>query len=72
MNIVGQAGLRDKQVRRLIYSMIGIAFVIGLILTYQTGWLMLVMGALRVLLEYFTRLVLFHYRVCHLGKFLVG
>lgn len=71
VNIVGQAGLGDKQVRRLIYSMIGIAFVIGLILTYQTGWLMLVMGALRVLLEYFTRLVLFHYRVCHLEKFLV-
>ncbi|UQF22582.1 1,4-dihydroxy-2-naphthoate polyprenyltransferase [Vagococcus lutrae] len=44
VNIVGQAGLRDKQVRCLIYSMIGIAFVIGLILTYQTGWLMLVMG----------------------------
>ena len=45
-NIVGQAGLGEQQVTRLIISMLIFSAIIGGILVYRTGWLMLVMGGI--------------------------
>lgn len=45
-NIVGQAGLGEKQVSRLIIGMLIFSALIGAILVYRTGWLMLVMGGI--------------------------
>ncbi|MGO2265642.1 MAG: 1,4-dihydroxy-2-naphthoate polyprenyltransferase [Vagococcus salmoninarum] len=45
-NIVGQAGLAEAQVSQLIFTMLGLSAVIGGLLVYKTGWLMLIMGGL--------------------------
>lgn len=46
VNIVGQANLKEKQVSRLIILMLIISAVVGMILTYRTGWLLLIMGGI--------------------------
>ncbi|MBP1041318.1 1,4-dihydroxy-2-naphthoate polyprenyltransferase [Vagococcus sp. BWB3-3] len=43
-NIVGQAGLKEKEVSRLITIMLIFSALVGGYLTYATGWLMLIMG----------------------------
>lgn len=43
-NIVGQAGLKENQVSRLIIGMLLFSALVGGYLTYKTGWLMLIMG----------------------------
>lgn len=45
-NIVGQAGLKEQQVSRLIFSMLAVSALVGGVLVYRTGWLMLIMGGL--------------------------
>lgn len=45
-NIVGQAGLKEKQVARLIIGMLIFSALVGAVLVYRTGWLMLVMGGI--------------------------
>lgn len=46
VNIVGQAKLKERQVSRLIIFMLIISAIVGLFLTYRTGWLLLVMGGI--------------------------
>lgn len=43
-NIIGQANLDTKRVAFLISMMLIFSMVVGLVLVYRTGWLMLVMG----------------------------
>lgn len=45
-NIIGRAQVPEKNVQLLIFSLIGIAMLVGLYLTWQTGWLLLVMGGI--------------------------
>lgn len=45
-NIVGQAGLKEAQVSRLIILMLVFSALVGAYLTYKTGWLMLIMGGI--------------------------
>lgn len=45
-NIVGRAQIAEGLVRKIIFTLIGIAFVVGCFLSYQTGWLLLVMGCI--------------------------
>lgn len=44
-NIIGRENLSEKQIQRLIISLVGFAAIVGLILVVQTGWLLLPMGA---------------------------
>ncbi|AQP53912.1 1,4-dihydroxy-2-naphthoate polyprenyltransferase [Vagococcus penaei] len=53
MNIVGVASLDVKHVSWLIYGMIAFSSVIGLILTYRTSLLLLMMGGLCFLIGIF-------------------
>lgn len=43
-NIVGRAHLAESLVQKIIFTLIGIAFVVGCYLSLKTGWLLLVMG----------------------------
>lgn len=45
-NIVGKAGLSDKTVIHLILAMLAFTAVVGIYLTVETGWLMLLMGGI--------------------------
>jgi 1,4-dihydroxy-2-naphthoate octaprenyltransferase len=45
-NIIGRAGVSPVLVRNMIFGMIAFTAVIGVILTVQTGWLLLVTGGL--------------------------
>lgn len=45
-NIIGKANLDIKLVEKIIFAMMGSAFVIGLLLAYLSGWLLLVMGGI--------------------------
>lgn len=45
-NIVGQAGLSERTVTRLILCMLGFSALVGIYLSYKTGWLLLVMGGI--------------------------
>lgn len=45
-NVIGREGLSEKKVGQLILGMLFLTLVIGLILSYQTGWLLLIMGGL--------------------------
>lgn len=46
VNIVGQAGLSEKKTTALILGMIGIAALVGIYLSIQTGLLLLIMGGI--------------------------
>lgn len=43
-NIVGKAGLSDRTVTVLIFTMLFIAACVGAVLTYRTGWMLFIMG----------------------------
>lgn len=45
-NVIGREQLDPKQVRNMIFGMLGFAALIGFFLTWQTGWLLLVMGGI--------------------------
>lgn len=44
-NVIGRTNTSPKIIRNMILGMIAFVFIIGIILTIQTGWLLLVMGA---------------------------
>lgn len=44
-NVIGREKVPEALVRNMIFGMLALTFVIGLYLTYATGWLLLVMGA---------------------------
>ncbi|MDT2659877.1 1,4-dihydroxy-2-naphthoate polyprenyltransferase [Enterococcus hulanensis] len=44
-NLIGRENLSEKQIQQLIFSLVGFAAIVGLILVVQTGWLLLPMGA---------------------------
>lgn len=44
-NLIGRENLSEKQIQRLIFSLVSFAAIVGLILVVQTGWLLLPMGA---------------------------
>lgn len=52
-NIIGQANLDTALVRKIIFSMLGGAFFIGLILSIISGWLFFFMGGLCCLIGIF-------------------
>ncbi|MGL4698050.1 1,4-dihydroxy-2-naphthoate polyprenyltransferase [Enterococcus larvae] len=52
-NVIGVSGVSPTLVRNMIFGMIGFTAVIGVILTIQTGWLLLVMGGLCCLIGIF-------------------
>ena len=52
-NIVGQAGLSDKTVQRVIVAMLLFSMLVGIYLSIQTGWLLLVMGGICCLIGIF-------------------
>ncbi|WP_321388766.1 1,4-dihydroxy-2-naphthoate polyprenyltransferase [uncultured Enterococcus sp.] len=52
-NIIGVSGVSPVLVRNMIFVMIGFTAVIGVILTIQTGWLLLLMGGLCCLIGIF-------------------
>lgn len=43
-NVIGRENVSETVVRNMIFGMLALTFVIGLYLTYATGWLLLVMG----------------------------
>ena len=43
-NVIGREQLAPSQVRQLIFLMLGLAAVIGFVLSWLTGWLLLIMG----------------------------
>jgi 1,4-dihydroxy-2-naphthoate octaprenyltransferase len=45
-NIIGRSGVSPALVRNMIFGMIAFTAAIGVILTVQTGWLLLLMGGL--------------------------
>lgn len=45
-NVIGREGLSVKQVRTMIFSMLLFTLAVGLILSYLTGWMLLVMGGM--------------------------
>lgn len=45
-NVIGRENLSPTLVRRMILLMIGLTLLIGLLLSWLTGWLLLVMGAI--------------------------
>ena len=53
VNIVGQAGLQEKHVTALILTMLAFSAVIGAVLVYRTGWMMLILGGLCCLIGVF-------------------
>ncbi|WP_218658007.1 1,4-dihydroxy-2-naphthoate polyprenyltransferase [Enterococcus thailandicus] len=44
-NVIGRTNTSPKIIRNMILGMIAFVFIIGIILTIQTGWLLLAMGA---------------------------
>lgn len=45
-NVIGREKIVPEQVRNMIFSMLGMTLLIGLFLSWRTGWLLLVMGGL--------------------------
>lgn len=45
-NVVGREHIPEKLVQQIIFGFIFIAFLVGMYLSYKTGWLLLVMGCL--------------------------
>lgn len=45
-NIIGSSGIAPTKVRNLILLLIGFTAVVGIVLTIQTGWLLLIMGGI--------------------------
>lgn len=45
-NIIGKANLDVTLVRKIIFIMLGTAFLLGLVLAYLSGWLLLLMGGI--------------------------
>lgn len=43
-NVIGRENVSETVVRNMIFGMLALTFVIGLYLTYATGWLLLVLG----------------------------
>jgi 1,4-dihydroxy-2-naphthoate octaprenyltransferase len=52
-NIIGKSGVSPALVRNMIFGMIAFTAVVGVILTVETGWLLLVMGGLCCLIGIF-------------------
>ncbi|WP_430610455.1 1,4-dihydroxy-2-naphthoate polyprenyltransferase [Enterococcus sp. DIV0876] len=45
-NVIGREHVSETLVRNMIFGMLSLTFLIGLYLTYATGWLLLVMGGI--------------------------
>lgn len=52
-NIIGEANINEQVVVRLIWVMLAVAAVIGFYLSYQTGWVLFVIGGLSCLIGIF-------------------
>lgn len=53
VNIIGEANINEKLVASLIWAMLALAAVIGFYLSYQTGWILFVVGGLCCLIGVF-------------------
>lgn len=53
VNIIGEAGMSEKLVATLIFTMLAIAAIIGFYLSYKTGWVLFVIGGLSCLIGIF-------------------
>lgn len=53
VNIIGEENISQKLVATLIWFMLGISAVIGFYLSYQTGWVLFVLGGLCCLIGVF-------------------
>lgn len=51
-NVIGRRNLSPVLIRNMILAMIAFVFVIGVILTINTGWLLLLMGFICCFIEY--------------------
>ncbi len=45
-NVIGRENVPESAVTNMIFAMLGITLLIGLLLSWLTGWLMLIMGAI--------------------------
>ena len=45
-NVVGRERIPEKLVQQIIFGLIFVAFLVGMYLSFKTGWLLLVMGCL--------------------------
>ena len=43
-NVVGRDHIPEKLVQQIIFGLIFVAFLVGMYLSFKTGWLLLVMG----------------------------
>lgn len=63
-NVIGRENISEATVRNLIFAMLAGTLLIGLYLTFVTGWLLLVMGLVVCFIGVFYTFSTFRYREC--------
>ena len=53
MNVIGREQLAPSKVRQLIFLMLGLSAIIGFLLSWLTGWMLLIMGGVMCLIGIF-------------------